>query len=125
MTAGHTQLQGGQWKLQKSGFFGKSSCKLEKKNVLLADSDQQASWRLGLGKELNILVLTACKQEIDNSGISRLLPKSNVPKPYIIFCSLFHPVRGEGVVEIAKMGQLPKENQDCFVREYSARLGNN
>lgn len=91
------------------------------KNVLLADPDQQASLRLGLGKELNILVLTACKQEIDNSGISRLLPKSSVPKTYMIF----HPVRGEGIAEIANMGQLPKENEDCFVREYSARLRNN
>lgn len=81
--------------------------------------------RLGLGKELNILVLTACKQEIDNSGISRLLPKSSVPKTYMIFCSLFHPVRGEGIVDIGKMGKLLKEKEDCFVREYSARLGNN
>lgn len=81
--------------------------------------------RLGLGKELNILVLTACKQEIDNSRISRLLPKASVPKQYVIFCSLFCPARGEGIVEVAKMGQLPKENEDCFVREYSARLGNN
>lgn len=95
------------------------------KNVLLADPDQQASLRLGLGKDLNILVLTACKQEIDNSGISRLLPKSSVPKTYMIFCSLFHPVRGEGIAEIANMGQLPKEKEDCFVREYSARLRNN
>lgn len=88
------------------------------------------SWPTGkleawIRKELNILVLTACKQEIDNSGISRLLPKSSVPKTYMIFCSLFHPVRGEGIAEIANMGQLPKENEDCFVREYSARLRNN
>lgn len=69
------------------------------KNLLLA---YQASLRLGLGKELNIFVLTACTQEIDNSGISWLLPKSSVPIMYMIFCSLFHPVRREGIVEIAK-----------------------
>lgn len=56
--------------------------------------------RLGLGKEPYIFVLTACKQEIDNSGISRLLPKSSVPKMYMIF--LFNSVRGEGIVEIVK-----------------------
>lgn len=76
-----------------------SGCKVLEKNLLLAD---QASLRLGLGKELNIFVLTACIQEIDNSGISRLLPKSSVPIMYMIFCSLFHPVRGEGIAEIAK-----------------------
>lgn len=43
----------------------------------------------------------------------------------MIFCSLFYPVRGEDIVEIAKMGQLLKENEDCFIREYSARLRNN
>jgi len=80
---------------------------------------------LGFGKELSILVLTACKQDIDNSGISRLLPKSSVPKMHMIFCPLLHPVRGEGIAGTAKMGQLPKENEDRFVREYSARLRNN
>lgn len=58
--------------------------------------------RLGLGKEPYNLVLTACKQDIDNSGISRLLLKSSVPKMHMIFCFLFHSVKGEGIVEIVK-----------------------
>lgn len=58
-----------------------------------------------------------------NTGISRLLPKSSVPKMYMIlffisFC------KGRGYCRNCKIGQLPKENEDCFVREYSARLRN-
>lgn len=70
--------------------------------MLLADPDQQASLRLALGKEPHNLVSTTCKQEIDNSGVSRLLPKSSALKMHMIFCFLFHSVRGEGIVEIVK-----------------------
>lgn len=73
--------------------FLKSQAVIVRKKLLLADPDQQASLRLGLGKEPYNLVLTACKQEIDNSGISRLLPKSSVPKMHMIFCFLFHSAR--------------------------------
>lgn len=69
---------------------------------MLADPNQQANLRLGLGKEPYILVLTACKQEMDNFGISRLLPKSSVIKMHMIFCFLFHSVTGEGIVEVVK-----------------------
>lgn len=75
---------------------------LRKKKVLLADPNQQASLRLGLGKEPYILVFTACKQERDNLGISRLLPKSSVPEMHMIFWFLFYSVRGEGIVEVVK-----------------------
>lgn len=74
---------------------------LEKK-ALLADPNQQASLRPGLGKEPYILVLTACKQEIDNFGISRLLPKCSVPEMHMIFWFLFYSVREEGIVEVVK-----------------------
>lgn len=80
----------------------KSQALLVRKKSTAGRSQQQASLRLGLGKEPYILVLTACKQEIDNFGISRLLPKCSVPEMHMIFWFLFYSVREEGIVEVVK-----------------------
>lgn len=78
----------------------KSQALTVKKNVLLADPDQQASLRLGLRKEPSLFWLHANRKQTI-LGFPGSCPNP-VCQKCTWFCFLFYSVRGEGIVEIVK-----------------------